>query len=142
VRKIVLLTVAGLASAGASWFGVAAWLSAGPGAEHTRLFAAYCIFPSMSLVAFLAWFVMPRVSLVMAWVILTGSYITAYLVPLEACARHACTTQDSLRIGWETVTGAHQVWMLAAAALCLLFEYTAPARHDATAVTGAEGDGR
>jgi hypothetical protein len=124
----VLLTVAGVASLCATWIGVAMWLSARAGTEHTNLFAALCVFPALGVIAFLGYFVMPRISLVMAWLILTGSYMTAYLVPLEACARHACTTQDSLRIGWETVTGAHQVWALAAVALCLLFEHTAPAR--------------
>jgi hypothetical protein len=134
----VLLTVAGAASAWASWFGVSAWrATGGASANHSSLFAAFCVFPALGLFVFLGYFVMPRISLVMAWLILTGSYMTAYLVPLEACARHACSTQDSLRIGWETLTGAHQVWMLAVVALCLLFEYTAPAKRQAKLARGA-----
>ncbi|HTW48469.1 MAG TPA: hypothetical protein VMD92_10990 [Acidobacteriaceae bacterium] len=138
----MLLTVAAVASAAATGFGVAAWRGAAPGTEHSRLFTAFCVFPVLGLIAFLAYFVMPRVSLIVAWVILTGSFLTAYLVPLEACARHACSMQDSLRIGWATLTGAHEVWMLAVAALCLLLDYTRPGPVAAPAIVpeGADQD--
>jgi hypothetical protein len=127
VRKIVLLTVAGLASAYGSWFGVASWMRAGTGHGQPVLMLFYCLFPALSLVIFLSYFTVPRVGLVMAWLSLTGSFVATYLVRLMDCVRHACITADSLRVGWETLTEGRHLWALSVAAICLLLEYTAPA---------------
>jgi len=114
----VLLTVAGLASAYGSWFGVASWVRVGE--QHTPpvLMLFYCLFPALSLVIFLSYFSAPRVGVVLAWLSLTGSFVASYLVRLMDCVRHTCTTADSLRVGWGTLTEARHLWVLSVAALC------------------------
>lgn len=119
--------IAGLASGYGSGFGIAAWRAAGGVRTHSILYEFFCAFPALSLIAFLVYFVLPRVGVAAAWLLLTGGFITAYLVRLQVCVQHACTTQDSLRAGWDTLTHARDVWVLAVAAVCLLLDYTAPA---------------
>jgi hypothetical protein len=127
VRKIVLLTVAGLGSGYGSWFGVASWMRAEAQHSQSELMLFYCFFPALSLVIFLSYFALPRVGVAMAWLVLTGSFVASYLVRLMDCVRHACTTADSLRVGWGTLTEDRHLWVLSVAAFCLLLDYTAPA---------------
>lgn len=124
----MLLTVAGLASAYGSWFGVASWMRAGAGSPQPVLMLFYCLFPALSLAIFRSYFRSPRVGVVLAWLSLTGSFVASYLVRLMDCVRHTCTTADSLRVGWGTLTEARHLWVLSVAAFCLLLDYTAPAR--------------
>lgn len=81
----------------------------------------------MSLAAFGAYFARRGVGLGMAWLILMGDFVTTYLLGMQECLRHTCTTADSLTVGWEVLTESRLLWIVALAALCLLLDYTAVA---------------
>ena len=129
MRRILWLTVAGVASAVASGFGVAAWHAAGVSASPSLPLRFFCVFPALSFVAFCLYFRWPRFALIASLLLLTGAFITAYFVNLSACLTRACSTADSIRMGWQTITQGRALWALAIAAVCLLFDHTGPASH-------------
>jgi hypothetical protein len=126
VRRIILLTVAGAASAASSAMGCVAWRATGAGASPSVLLKLFCVFPALCFVAFCLYFVRPRLALIASFLLLTGSFVTAYFVNLRVCFTHVCSTADSVRMGWQTVTQVRTLWALAIAALCLLLEHTGP----------------
>jgi hypothetical protein len=127
VRRIILLTVAGVASAVGSAMGCVAWRATGAGASPGILLRLFCIFPALGFVAFCLYFLRPRFALVAAFLLLTGSFVSAYFVNLAPCLTRACSTADSVRMGLQTVTHGRPLWALALAAVCLLLDYTTPA---------------
>jgi hypothetical protein len=127
VRKILLLTIAGLASAYCSSWGVFARMSGGVGSSHTLLALLFCIFPALSLLTFFGYFLLPRVALAVAWLLPAGTYACNYLLALQDCARHSCTTSDSMRVALHLLTGNKILWLLAVVAFCLMLDFTSPA---------------
>jgi hypothetical protein len=136
----VLLTVAGVASAAASAMGCLAWLAMGAGTPPILLLKLYCIFPALGFVAFCLYYARPRFALVAAFLLMTGSFITAYFVNLGVCITRTCSSADTVRIGWETLAHARMLWALAVAAVCLLTDYTRPAPRAATTVAPESSD--
>jgi hypothetical protein len=126
VRRIVLLTVAGVASAVASALGCVAWYATGAGTSSGLLLKLFCLFPALGFVAFCLYRVWPRVALIASFLLLTGSFVTAYFVNLSPCLTRACSTADSVRMGWQTLAHGRMLWALAIAAVCLLMDHTAP----------------
>jgi hypothetical protein len=120
----MLLTVAGVASATASGMGCVAWRAIGAGASPSVLLKLFCVLPALGFVAFCLYFVRPLFALVASFLLLTGTFVTAYFVNLSPCLTHVCSTADSVRMGWQTVTQVRTLWALALAALCLLLDYT------------------
>lgn len=121
----MLLTVAGLASGFCSFWGWFAWVWCGMPGLHKALLMLFCVLPGMSLVAFGVYFVRRGMGLGMAWLILMGDFVTTYLMGMQQCLRHSCTTADSLKVGWGVLIESRLLWILALAALCLLLDYTA-----------------
>jgi hypothetical protein len=140
VRRIVLLTVAGVASATASAMGCVVWHATGAGSSPVLLLKLFCIFPALGLVAFCLYFAQPRFALITAFLLLTGSFLTAYFVNLSPCLKRACSTTDSVRMGWQTLAHGRTLWALAIAAVCLLMDHTAPAPHAASALAPEDSD--
>jgi hypothetical protein len=141
VRRIVLLTVAGVASAVCSALGIASWRAMGAGASAGVLLQLFCIFPALSFVAFCVYFLRPRLALAAAFLLLTGSFVTAYFLHLAPCLTHTCSTADSLHMGWQALSHTRPLWPLAAFALCLLMDYTrAEPRTQAVVQASADHD--
>jgi hypothetical protein len=132
-----LLSIAGLASGCCFGFGIASWRAAGGVEAHSILHECFCAFLALSLIAFLVYFVLPRAGVTAAWLIVTGAFISSYLLRLQLCVQHACTTQDSLHVGWDTLTHLRIIWLLAAVAVCLLLDHTAPIHPASSSETSA-----
>jgi hypothetical protein len=133
VRRIILLTVAGLASAAGSGMACVAWYATGAGTSPGLLLKLFCLFPALGFVAFCLYRVWPRVALIASFLLLTGSFVTAYFVNLSPCLTRACSTADSVRMGWQTLAHGRMLWALAIAALCLLWDHTSPTPAATTA---------
>jgi hypothetical protein len=142
VRKILLLTVAGLSSLVCSWLGVMSWRWTGAAASSSVLLKAACIVPAIGIVAFAAYLRRPRAGLIAALLILTGCFVSSYFVNIAVCLTRACTTQDSLRLGWQTLEHGRPLWAEALAAFCLMLDYTAPVARGEFAVPKIDQDFR
>jgi hypothetical protein len=137
----VLLTVAGVASAVCSFWGTFAWFWGGAGKSHSVLLILFCLFPALSFIIFWLYFLVPRVGLLLSWLILSGTYLSFFFSLLEDCARKGCTTADSLAVGWGALIGNRKLWLLLVApALCLLPDYTRPAPVAAPAIVPERAD--
>ncbi len=136
MRKILLLTVAGLASLASSAWGLLAWWRSGVASSHSILF----IFPALTIATFALYLRSPLIGLIAAWLLLTGGYIAAFLIHLRACMGAACTTADSLRLGGQTLTAAPYLGLMFATAACLLFAYTLTPAPKAGPIAGARPD--
>ncbi|MGA7522216.1 MAG: hypothetical protein WBW84_07020 [Acidobacteriaceae bacterium] len=120
-----MLTVAGLASVFCSWWGLFAWMWGGASHSHSILLILTCLCPALSLVVFLLYFFLPRLSLVAAWSLLSGTYISSFLSILESCVHGGCTTTNPFSLAWGTLIGMPTLWLLLAAAISLLLDFTA-----------------
>jgi len=58
---------------------------------------------------------------------MSAGFGTAFLLNLTKCAGAACTPPNAVKVAAETLMSAPHLWLLAAAAICLLFHYTSPA---------------
>jgi hypothetical protein len=145
VRRIVLLTVAGLASLFGSFFGAMSWMWSGAGASHSAAQKLFCIFPMLTLAAFCLYFLRPIAGLTVSWLIPSGTYVSIFLVNLQSCMTGGCTTTNSISIAWGTLTRDWRLEaVLVAPALCLLLDYTGPtpvvAPEPAPAPEGSDHD--
>lgn len=116
--------MAGVACVVCSGMGCVALYATAAGTSPGLLLKLFCIFPALGFVAFCVYFARPTFALVMSFLLLTGSFVTAYFVNLAPCLTHACSTADSLHMGWQALTRSRQIWPLATFALCLLMDYT------------------
>ena len=123
MRKLLLITVPGVAAAGASAWGFLAWWRA-PSAHSSLLFALVCLLPALSFPAFVLYLRWPRLGVTLSWLLLSGSWFAAFLIRLRVCRHQACTSVDSLRIAGQTITGEPHLWPVLITAVCLLFAYT------------------
>lgn len=104
--------------------GCIVWHATAAGTSPGILLKLYCIFPALGFVAFCIYFARPLLALVASFLLLTGSFVTAYFVNLAPCLTRACSTADSLHMGWQTLAHGQTLWALAIAAVCLLMDYT------------------
>jgi uncharacterized RDD family membrane protein YckC len=125
VRKIVLLTVAGLASAACSAWGVFAWIWIGGLKSHSATGSLMCILPALSLVAFALYFISPRSGLAAAWLLASGTYICLFLVNLQDCRQDGCNLTSVLQLAWDLLTRFRFLWVTLITPVCLLLDYTA-----------------
>jgi hypothetical protein len=135
VRRIILLTVAGVASAYCTLHGfVYVYAEWNLGLAPRSVVTLSCIFPILSLVVFGLYFLRPRLGLVVSMLLLTCSFLVAYLIRLRICLQLPCSIADSIRMGWQTLVLREELWAQALSAACLLFDYTAPTPHATLAV--------
>lgn len=123
MRKLLLITAAGLAATAASAWGFLGWWRA-PSAHGSLLFALVCLLPALSFPAFVVYLRWPRLGVTLTWLLLSGSWFAAFLMRLRVCRHQTCTAVDSLHIAAQTITGEPHLWPLLIAAVCLLFAYT------------------
>jgi hypothetical protein len=127
VRKIVLLTVAGAASGFCSFWGVFAWMWLGAGKSHSAPLIGLCLCAALSTGAFVLYFVQPSVGVIVAWILLSGEFISAFIDNLQSCARRHCG-MSPFGIAWGTITGLPPIWFLLVAAVGLMLAWTTTAR--------------
>lgn len=142
MRRFLILAIAGLVSLFCSGWGFFAWHWGGAARSHSVLATLFCVFPVLSIVAFWLYFVAPRAGVVAAWLVLTGTYGSLYLMNLRDCARAACPPASSLRIAWDTLAGERLLWLLVFVALVLMADFTenATGRTTTEAAPGSQGD--
>jgi hypothetical protein len=126
----------------ASAMGCLAWRAMGAGAPPILLLKLFCVFPALGFVACCVYFLRPLLAVIVMFLLLTGSFVTAYFVNLGVCLTRACSTADSIRVGWQTLAHGHALWALAIAALCLLMDYTRPTPGRGTALPAPVSDSR
>jgi len=131
MRKILLRTIAGLASLASSAWGAFAWARGDAGQPHSPLFLFACLFPVLSIVAFTVFLRWPLPGLAFAWLLMSAGFGTTFLLNLVKCAGGACTQPNAVKVAGETLMSAPHLWLLAVAAICLLLHYTSPASQGA-----------
>lgn len=139
MRKILLLTTAGLASAFCSVWGVFAWMWLGAGKLHSVPLIALCLCAAVSFYAFVLYFARPRLSVVASWILLSGEFISSFIDNLQSCLGRHCG-MSPFRIAGSTFTGLPTLWCLLAAAVCLLLAWTTTTKPAARRVEIAGED--
>lgn len=119
----MLLTIAGLASAFSSVWGVFAWMWLGKATFHSAPLIGLCLSAALSFYAFVLYFARPRLSVIAAWALLSGEFISSFVDNLQACAGRHCG-MSPFGIAWNTVRGLPTLWFLLAAAVCLMLVWT------------------
>lgn len=120
----MFLGAAGLVSLFCSGWGIVAWMWTGAGKSHSVLTMLFCLFPVLSIVSFWLYFLAPRVGVAAAWLVLTGTYGSLYLMNLRDCARAGCPPSRSLSLAWDLLAGNRLLWFLAFVALLLMLDFT------------------
>ena len=123
VRRI-LQFAAGASSAGASLWGLLTWRQAEAGTHASLPVLLACLLATLIFPVFALYLRWPRTGVVLAWLLLSASWFVGFLVHLQICAGQSCTTVDTLRIAWRTITLERHLWLVLAAAVCLLLDYS------------------
>ena len=123
VRRI-LQFAAGAASVGSSAWGFLTWRHAEAGAHASFPVLLACLLAALAFPVFALYLRWPRTGVVLAWLLLSACWFVGFLVQLHRCAAQSCTTADTLRIGWRTITLERHLWLVLAAAFCLLLDYS------------------
>ena len=116
--------MAGAASVGGSvWGFIAGWRV--PSGVHASVpFVLGCLLAALSFPVFTLYLRRPRAGVVLAWLLLSGSWFAAFLLRLRVCAQQSCTTVDLLHIAGQTIAREPRLWLLLAPAVCLLLDYS------------------
>jgi hypothetical protein len=133
---MVLMTIAGLASAFCSFWGVFGWMWGGAWQSHSIAAMLFFIFPALSLLTFVSYLLFPRVGLVAAWSMASGTYISLFLMNLADCRHGGCTTTTVFGIAWGIITGFRRLWIYLVAPICILLDYTAMSIESLPPVSG------
>lgn len=140
MRRIVLLTVAGAASVGASIWGFVVGWHVPSGVHASVPFVLECLLPALSFPAFALYVRWPRPGVILVWLLLSGSWFAAFLLRLRVCVQQPCTTIDLLRVAWQTMIGETQLWLVLAVAVCLLLDYSELAVQQLRSRRGSPAD--
>ena len=116
--------MAGAASvAGSAWGFIAGWRL--PSGVHASVpFVLGCLLAALSFPVFTLYLRRPRAGIVLAWLLLSGSWFAAFLLRLRVCTQQPCTTVGLLHIALQTIAREPRLWLLLAVAVCLLLDYT------------------
>jgi hypothetical protein len=115
--RVLLIVLAGLFSAFASWFGLMAWAWGGtgwPDVPHILLW----LFPLVSLAAFALFFIKRKTGLLASWLLFLGSALAVFIGNWSECSAGKCTTTNPVLIAAGTFAVPH-IWILLIAASCL-----------------------
>lgn len=123
VRRI-LQFAAGASSVGASVWGFLTWRQAEAGTHASFPVLLACLLATLAFPVFALYLRWPRTGIVLAWLLLSACWFVGFLVQLRICAGQSCTTADTLRIAWRTITAERHLWLVLAAAVCLLLDYS------------------
>lgn len=123
VRRI-LQFAAGGTSVGASLWGFLTWRNAEAGAHASFPVLLACLLATLAFPVFALYLRWPRTGVVLAWLLLSACWFVGFLVQLRFCAGQPCTTADTLRIAWRTITLERHLWLVLTAAVCLLLDYS------------------
>jgi len=120
--SVLLLVIAGIASLTMTAFGLfaGAWGGFGDGSNwlDTILHSLFWVLPSMSVLAFGAYFLSKRVGLVCSWAISIGTAFTIFIVNLQSCLAGRCTTTNPVIIALGVFVLPH-IWILLGASVSL-----------------------
>lgn len=123
VRRI-LQFAAGSSSIGASLWGFVTWRHAEAGAHASFPVLLACLLAALAFPVFAVYLRWPRTGVVLAWLLLSACWFVGFLVQLHICAQQSCTTVDTLWIAWRTISVERHLWLVLAAAVCLLLDYS------------------
>lgn len=140
VRRILLQSVACVASIGTWVWGFVAWWHLAPGARGSALSLLNCLLPVLTFPAFMLYPRRPRAAVTFTWLLLSGGWLCEFLVRLHICLRQPCSTIDTLRIAGQTITGEAHLWMMLTAAVCLLLDYSEVAVENLRSRRGPPAD--
>lgn len=124
VRRILLLTVAGVASLLCSGLAGFGWLWNGAGRSHSVLQMLIWLCPAMSFFGFFIYFYLRRTGLVLCWLLSAGTFSSLFLLSVQQCAQANCTAVTLFTIAGQIMLRARVLWLQIGAAVCLLLDYS------------------
>ena len=124
VRRNVLQGIAGGTSLISSFLGVFVWWQLGSTLYATRSFLLACLLAALTFLIFLIYLHLPRTGVILAWLLLSGSWFAGFLRGLGVCVKQSCTTTDTLRIAGQAIARDPWLWLQIAAAVCLTLDYS------------------